>query len=69
MILSSYKKSPIIRMDKTELLEGIKKHSRYSYMIGIENGEIITNSEREINSFIKLLNDDIVKSESDYDYG
>lgn len=56
-------------MDKTELLEGIKKHSRYSYMIGIENGEIITNSEREINSFIKLLNDDIVKSESDYDYG
>ncbi|MDD3415672.1 MAG: DUF4868 domain-containing protein [Lachnospiraceae bacterium] len=61
--LMKAKKSPILKMDRSELLEGIKKHSRYSYMIGIENGEIITNTEKEISSFIKLLNDDIVKSE------
>lgn len=63
------KNSPIIKMDKTELISRINKHHRYREMVRIENGKIITETEKEIKAFIKLINDDLVKSElSDVEY-
>lgn len=63
------KNSPIIKMDKTELVSRIKKHPRYREMVKIENGKIITGTEKELKAFIKLINDDLVKSElSDVEY-
>jgi hypothetical protein len=38
-------------------------------MVKIENGKIITGTEKELKAFIKLINDDLVKSElSDVEY-
>ena len=61
--LMKAKNSPVLRIEKTELINRIGRHSRYSSMIRIDNGEIQLGSEKDVNSFIKLLNDDIVRSE------
>ena len=61
--LMKAKNSPVLRIEKTELINRIGRHSRYSSMIRIDNDEIQLGSEKDVNSFIKLLNDDIVRSE------
>ena len=63
------KNSPVLKIDKSELIARIRNHSWYKNMIKIENNEIIVNSEKEVGQFVKLLNDDILKSElTDVEY-
>ena len=61
--LMKAKSSPVLKMKKSELMDGIAKHSRYKTIIKIENGQIIINSQKDVNEFIKMLNDDIVRSD------
>ena len=61
--LMKAKNSPVLLIEKTELINRIGRHTRYSSMIKIKNKRIQLKSEKDVNSFIKLLNDDIVRSE------
>lgn len=57
------KNSPVLKMKKTELISSIKKHTRYSAMFVIEDDKIKITSQKDAAAFIKMVNDDIVKSE------
>lgn len=50
-------------MKKNDLLENLKKHSRYKTMFKFEEDHIVISSQKEAAAFIKMLNDDIVRSE------
>lgn len=41
----------------------LKKHSRYKTMFKFEEDHIVISSQKEAAAFIKMLNDDIVRSE------
>lgn len=57
------KNSPVLQMKKNDLLENLKKHSRYKTMFKFEEDHIVISSQKEAAAFIKMLNDDIVRSE------
>ena len=57
------KSSPVLQMKKNDLLENLKKHSRYKTMFKFEEDHIVISSQKEAAAFIKMLNDDIVRSE------
>lgn len=57
------KNSPVLQMKKNDLLENLKKHSRYKTMFKFEEDHIVISSQKEASAFIKMLNDDIVRSE------
>lgn len=61
--LMKAKNSPVFGIEKNDLLYRIVHHSRYRTMIKIENDEIKLSTQKDIGDFLKLLNDDIVKSE------
>lgn len=62
--------SPVLKMKKEKLISKLKKHPRYKDKFNIKDNKIVINSQKEVNEFIKMLNDDIVRSEltnSEYD--
>lgn len=64
------KNSPVLEMGKEELISKLIKHPRYKEKFRFEDNKIVINSQKEVNEFIKMLNDDIVRSEltnSEYD--
>lgn len=61
--LMKIKKSPVLEMDKDELIRKIPLIPRYRGIIHIEDGKIRTSTKKDVDNLLKLLNDDIVKSE------
>lgn len=61
--LMKIQNSPVLQMKKAELLNKIPAISRYKGLIHIEDGKIKTESKKDIDNLMKLLNDDYVKSE------
>lgn len=61
--LMNIKKSPVLEMDKESLLQRIPEIPRYKDIIHIENGKIRVKTKKDMDSLLKLLNDDYVKSE------
>lgn len=60
---------PVIKMEKEELIKRVCDHPRYSKVLKIDNGSIKIENKTDIKNFLKLLNDDIVKSElTDVEY-
>lgn len=57
------KNSPVLKMDKSVLLERIKAHSHYKTMFKFEEDHIVIRSQKDAAAFIKMINDDIVRSE------
>lgn len=57
------KNSPVLNMKKDELINSLKKHPRYKDKFHFENNKILINSQKDVNELIKMLNDDIVRSE------
>lgn len=57
------KSSPVLKMKKRDLLTRIKKHPRYKDKFKIQNDKIVITSQKDAGVFIKLLNDDILRSE------
>ena len=57
------KNSVVLKLDKNTLLMRLKAHSRYSNMFTFEDDYIVIKTQKEAESFIKMLNDDIVRSE------
>lgn len=55
--------SSVLTMDRKTLLERLKTHSRYSVMFAFEDDHVVINSQKDAAAFIKMLNDDIVRSE------
>lgn len=61
--------SPVLKMDKVDLLRRLKVHSRYQYMFKFEDDYIVISSQKDVEIFIKMLNDDIVRSDlTDHEY-
>ena len=61
--LMKIKNSPVLRMEKEDLVDKLNTIPRYKSMVTIENGKIKTNSIGDVNNFLKILNDDILISE------
>lgn len=61
--LMKVKNSPVLEMDKDELIIKIPLVTRYKDIIHIENGKIRANTKKDVDNLMKLLNDDYVKSE------
>lgn len=61
--LMKARKSPVLKMKKEILLQGIKQHRRYSKIFKIEESHIIISSQKDVAAFIKMINDDYVTSE------
>lgn len=61
--LMKIKKSPVLEMNKEELINKIPMLPRYKNIIHIEDGKIRTNTKKDVDNLMKLLNDDYVKSE------
>lgn len=57
------KNSPVLKMEKAVLVDRLKKHSRYKTMFKFEDDHIVINSQKDAAAFIKMVNDDIVRSE------
>lgn len=67
--LMQAKNSPVLCIEKEKLISRIQRHQRYKEMVAIVDGKIVTNTLKDVAAFVKLLNDDIVKSElSDIEY-
>lgn len=64
------KTSPVLAMETRTLINGLKNHRRYKNIFEFKDDKIIVNSQKTVNEFVKMLNDDIVRSEltnTDYD--
>ena len=57
------KNSPVLRMEKDDLIRKLRMHSRYKSMFKFEEDHIVIASQKDAAAFIKMLNDDIVRSE------
>ncbi len=57
------KNSPVLRMEKDDLIKKLRMHSRYKSMFKFEEDHIVIASQKDAAAFIKMLNDDIVRSE------
>lgn len=55
--------SPVLKMKKKDLLTRIKQHPRYKDKFKIQDDRIIINSQKDAGELIKMLNDDILRSE------
>lgn len=55
--------SPVLQMDKRDLLSSLKRHARYSQMFNVKDDRIEIHSQKDAAAFIKMLNDDIVRSD------
>lgn len=56
-------KSPVLQMSKEDLIASLQKHHWYKDRFTISGEQIIIKSEKNAAEFIKMLNDDIVRSE------
>ena len=67
--LMSAENSPVFGMDQSILCERLKKHSRYKDKFQYDDNMIIIETQKAASDFLKMLNDDIVKSElTDQEY-
>lgn len=57
------KNSPVLRMEKNDLLQKLKEHTRYKSMFKFDEDHIVIASQKDAAAFIKMVNDDIVRSE------
>lgn len=57
------KNSPVLRMKKDDLIKKLRMHSRYKAMFKFEEDHIVIASQKDAAAFIKMVNDDIVRSE------
>ena len=57
------KNSPVLKMEKDVLVGRLKNHSRYKTMFKFEGDHIVIDSQKDAAAFIKMVNDDIVRSE------
>ncbi len=57
------KNSPVLRMEKDDLMNKLRTHSRYKSMFKFEENHILISSQKDAAAFIKMVNDDIVRSE------
>ena len=55
--------SPVLKMEKAVLVDRLKNHSRYKTMFKFEDDHIVIDSQKAAAAFIKMVNDDIVRSE------
>jgi hypothetical protein len=55
--------SPVLRMKKENLISGLRKHPRYKEKFKFDDNKIVINSQKDVNELVKMLNDDIVRSE------
>ena len=60
--LAKIKGSKVLKMDKEIILKRISEDDYYKQSIKIENGKIKIESKKDFGIFLKLLNDDILKS-------
>lgn len=57
------KNSPVLQMKKDDLLDNLKKHSYYKNIFKFKEGHIVISSQKDAAAFIKMVNDDILRSE------
>ena len=57
------KNSPVLKMKKEILVDRLKSHSRYKTMFKFEDDHIVIDSQKDAAAFIKMVNDDYVRSE------
>ena len=57
------KNSPVLKMKREELVAGLKRHHRYKDMFEFVEDQIVITSQKNVNELVKMLNDDIVRSE------
>ena len=57
------KNSPVLNMPKDILIKRLKAHGRYKDKFNFDNDKIHIKSQKEANEFVKMLNDDIARSE------
>ncbi len=57
------KSSPVLKLSKMVLFDRIKVHPRYKDKFRFEENRIIINSLKDVNELLKMLNDNIVRSE------
>ena len=50
-------------MNRTELITAIQRHPRYKNKFVIETEHIVLRTQKDAWEFMKMLNDDIVRSE------
>ena len=60
--LAKIKGSKVLKMDKEIIIKRISEDDYYKQNIKIENGKIKIKTKRDFNIVLKLLNDDILKS-------
>ena len=61
--LMKAKTSPVLLIEPNELIKRIQVHPRYKGQIKIEHNKICIRSQKDATAFVKMLNDDIVRSE------
>lgn len=61
--LMKARRSPVLQMEKSALLDGIQKHRRYSKVFTVVEDQIVISSQKDAAAFIKMINDDYVTSE------
>ena len=61
--LMKAKNSSVLKMNKKNLLERLKVHSRYKSMFKFKDDHIVISSQKDVDNFIKMVNDDIVRSD------
>lgn len=67
--LMRVKNSPVLKMDKAVLFRKMANHPRYKDKFKIENDTIIIRTQKDAGELVKMLNDDIVRSElTDQEY-
>lgn len=63
------KSSPVLKLSKDVLIDKIKQHRRYRDKFRFEEGRIVINSLKDVNELLKMLNDNILRSElTDQEY-
>lgn len=61
--LMRVKDSPVLKMKHTELVDRLKQHPRYKDKFHYEDSKIVIQTQKAASEFIKMLNDDIVRSD------
>lgn len=61
--LMKIKSSPVLKMNKTRLIDKISTLPRYKDKFKIEDETIIVNTYNDVKELLKMLNDDYLKSE------
>lgn len=61
--LMKVQNSPVFSMQQTELIASLQQHPRYKDKFVYENNKIVIQTQKAACEFIKMLNDDIVRSD------